>query len=186
MRGRTEGRSLADFYGEVRHPGRPVRPSKLNVAAKTCPSRVEVDPRTRSSMCPAPGGLRPEIGLGEPHMSAYHFTGRGLRRHVARTGPANLPEQDEETVLVLWGQIRPAPPGLQRQVTNLAALIGRESIPILPTLRVQPKDRGEDSAPRDLPNGSDGLQDPGWHRCRCDYPAPGTSNGAGFPALEGR
>jgi hypothetical protein len=26
------------------------------------------------------------------------------------------------------------------------------------------------------------LQDPGWHRFRCGYPAPGTSNGDGFPA----
>ena len=106
---------------------------------------------------------------------------RGLRRHVARTGPAKLPEQNEETVLVVWRQIRPAPPGLQRQVTNLAALIGRESIPVLPTLRVQPQDRGEDSAPWDFPHGSDRLQDPRWHRCHPGYPAPGTSNGDGFP-----
>ena len=112
-------------------------------------------------------------------MSAHPFTGWGLRRHVARTGPAKLPKQDDQTVLVLRREIRPTSPGLQRQVTNLAALIGRESIPILPTLCVQPKDRGEDSAPRDLPNGGDGLQDPGWHRCRCGYSAPGTSNGGG-------
>jgi hypothetical protein len=26
------------------------------------------------------------------------------------------------------------------------------------------------------------LQDPGWHRFRCEYPVPGTSNGDGFPA----
>ena len=91
---------------------------------------------------------------------------RGLRRHVARTGPAKLPEQNEETVLVVWRQIRPAPPGLHRQVTNLAALIGRESIPVLPTLRVQPQDRREDSAPRDFPHGGDRLQTPRWHRCR--------------------
>ena len=78
--------------------------------------------------------------------------------HGTRTRLAKLPEQNEETVLVVGRQIRPAPPGLQRQVTDLAALIGRESIPVLPTLRVQPQDRGEDSAPRDFSHGSDRLQ----------------------------
>jgi len=106
----------------------------------------------------------------------------GLRRHIARTSSAKLPEQNEETVLVVWRQIRPAPPGLQRQVTNFAALIGRESIPVFPTLRVQPQDRGEDSAPWDFPHGSDRLQDPRWHRCHPGYPEPGTSNGDGFPS----
>ncbi len=119
--------------------------------------------------------------LGERRMSAEHLTQRGLSRYLVRTGPSKLAEQDEETVLVLWRQVRPAPFGLKREVTNLAALIGRESLPILPTLRVQPSDRGEDSAPRDLPHSSDGLQDPRGHRCLC-YPEPATSNGDGSHA----
>jgi len=49
VRRRTEGHSLAEISGEVRRPGRPVRPSNRNVAMKTHPSRVEGDHRKASS-----------------------------------------------------------------------------------------------------------------------------------------
>jgi hypothetical protein len=98
-------------------------------------------------------------------------------RSFARAGTAELPEQEDQTVLVRWRQVRTLPLRLEGQVAHLAAFIRREPIPVSPTLSVQPEDGCQDFAPRHFPDGSDGLQDPPGHRCAFGYPARGVGNG---------
>ena len=106
-------------------------------------------------------------------------------RSVVDTGPADLPEQQKETVFVLRGEVRPLAPRFHCQVADLPAFIGREPIPIIAPLGIQPQDGRQDFAPRDFPYGGESLQDPRRHWC-CGYPSRRVSNGDGQVAKESR
>ena len=50
-------------------------------------------------------------------------------------------EQDYEAILVRVAEVRPLSLRLERQITDLAALVGGKAIPVLPPLRREPDDR---------------------------------------------
>src|SRR4029079_5216302 len=76
---------------------------------------------------------------------------------------ADLLEQDHEAVLFRAAEVRALALGLERQITDLSAVVRGEAIPVLPPLRREPDDRRQDLAPRDLPCRGECLQYPSRH-----------------------